>query len=527
LLLPHTFWKTLLYSLPLPIILLNVNMYRHYSPRSRFSNGRLDCPFVRTDGVFHPFPTSRRGGPGFNLPRHGGSSFNSFLDDCGFHYLPTRHGGSGFDAPWRGDAGFGGNLGDSIRFYGLLHDRALDYSPTWHGHGGFGFGFEECRSSFDGNLGGRFGFDGRVPDSGIDHSPIWRGHGGSGFAAPQHGHGGSGFAAPWRGDSGFDANFGGGPGFDGHGNDQRIQYSTHCGSDDFDSPWRNTSSPWASRFAFFDEANVPLDSIRRWPRISLDAGEDLSTRRWPRIPLDVSTDVFTHHWPCIPLDAGKDLSTCHPPRIPLDAGEDQATRLWTDATDKDRKDDADDIKTHRHYLPPRLPLDATGPTRDGPPSAHSVRLTEDPEELSTTFPGGSSPDFPQRNPFLPCSTVQTLQERGAFCSDVFCVRSRFGSLLEESIYNLGSVYKEGDVDFRKADAKGRLTNLGKLSLHRWESGISAIHFLFPSQKQASNVRTAEGPHYQATFQDFILATAGVPRTRYSIRFLCSQLQSFH
>jgi hypothetical protein len=70
---------------------------------------------------------------------------------------------------------------------------------------------------------------------------------------------------------------------------------------------------------------------------------------------------------------------------------------------------------------------------------------------------------------------------------------------------LGFVYEVGGIDFRKADANGRLTNLGKLSLQRWVSGISAIHFLFPSQKQASNVRTAKGPHYQATFQDFILA----------------------
>jgi hypothetical protein len=85
------------------------------------------------------------------------------------------------------------------------------------------------------------------------------------------------------------------------------------------------------------------------------------------------------------------------------------------------------------------------------------------------------------------------------------VRSRFGSLLEESIYNLGFVYEEGDVAFRKADAHGRLTNLGKLSLQRWESGLSAIHFIFPSKKQASSVRTAEGPHYQATFHEFILA----------------------
>ncbi len=61
------------------------------------------------------------------------------------------------------------------------------------------------------------------------------------------------------------------------------------------------------------------------------------------------------------------------------------------------------------------------------------------------------------------------------------------------------VYEEGDVDFRKADAKGRLTNLCKLSLERWESGILAIHFLFPSEQPAINDRTADGPPYQVTF----------------------------
>jgi hypothetical protein len=70
---------------------------------------------------------------------------------------------------------------------------------------------------------------------------------------------------------------------------------------------------------------------------------------------------------------------------------------------------------------------------------------------------------------------------------------------------LGFVYEEGDADFRKTDANGRLTNLGKLSLERWESGILAIHFLFLSKKQAINARTAEGPHYQVTFHEFSLA----------------------
>ena len=71
--------------------------------------------------------------------------------------------------------------------------------------------------------------------------------------------------------------------------------------------------------------------------------------------------------------------------------------------------------------------------------------------------------------------------------------------------NLGFIYEEGNEDFAKKDSNGKLTNLGILSLERWESGILAIHFVFPSKKQASNTRTAEGPHGQATFLDFARA----------------------
>jgi hypothetical protein len=181
-----------------------------------------------------------------------------------------------------------------------------------------------------------------------------------------------------------------------------------------------------------------------------------------------------------------------------------------------REDATEDFLTHRQpHIPqvavgdlstrlrPRHPLDtATSPTQDGPISAEFASPTKD---LAASVAGGLSPNFPLSTRFLPCSTVRDLQERSALCCDVLGVRSRFGSLLEESIYNLGFVYEEGDVDFRKADAHGRLTNLGKLSLQRWESGLSAIHFIFPSKKQASNVSTAEGPHYQTTFHEFILA----------------------
>jgi hypothetical protein len=32
----------------------------------------------------------------------------------------------------------------------------------------------------------------------------------------------------------------------------------------------------------------------------------------------------------------------------------------------------------------------------------------------------------------------------------------------------------------------------------------SVHFLFPSEKQAINARTAEGPHYRVTFHEFSL-----------------------
>jgi hypothetical protein len=108
-----------------------------------------------------------------------------------------------------------------------------------------------------------------------------------------------------------------------------------------------------------DAAGVPLDagedlSTCRWHRIPLDAGEDLSTHRWVRIPLDASKDLTTHLWRFwIPL-----VSYWRPARIrrvPLDAVGDPSTcLLW-----------------------PHFPLDASGPTQDGPTSADVTRLTQD------------------------------------------------------------------------------------------------------------------------------------------------------
>jgi hypothetical protein len=136
-----------------------------------------------------------------------------------------------------------------------------------------------------------------------------------------------------RGDSGFDANFGGGPGFVGLDDDQRIQYSTYWrGGGDFDSPRLDPCSRRAGPFPFLTAAGVPLD-----------AGEDDSTRHWPPIPLD--------------------------------AGEDQTTRLRLDSTDNRREDAVEDFLTHRRpripqvavgdsstRLRPRHPLDTASPT---------------------------------------------------------------------------------------------------------------------------------------------------------------------
>ncbi len=115
----------MVYSLCFPFILLIVNMYRHYSPRSTSSSdGRLPRSFVRSDGVFPNFHTSGRVGSGFEVPRHGCSGFNAFSDDRGFQYCsPPRHGGSGFDALWHVGSGFDANLGEDVGFDGRLHDR--------------------------------------------------------------------------------------------------------------------------------------------------------------------------------------------------------------------------------------------------------------------------------------------------------------------------------------------------------------------------------------------------------------------
>ncbi len=108
-----------------------------------------------------------------------------------------------------------------------------------------------------------------------------------------------------------------------------------------------------------------------------------------------------------------------------------------------------------------------------------------------------------QNQFLPFSTVTNNQERILFCSHVLQKKSPFQHLLEDSIFNLGFVYEEGNTDFKAGDSNGELTGLGELSLQRWKCGITTIHFLFPSEKQASNTRTANGPHYQATFLDLV------------------------
>jgi hypothetical protein len=106
---------------------------------------------------------------------------------------------------------------------------------------------------------------------------------------------------------------------------------------------------------------------------------------------------------------------------------------------------------------------------------------------------------------VPVVPLLTVKERDDFCSKVLGVRSRYRHLLDKSIFNLGFVYERGGDNFSSADSTSSLTNLGILNQERWRSGILSVHFIFPAEKQASNTRTAEGPHYQATFLVFILA----------------------
>jgi hypothetical protein len=113
--------------------------------------------------------------------------------------------------------------------------------------------------------------------------------------------------------------------------------------------------------------------------------------------------------------------------------------------------------------------------------------------------------LPRGQSFLPGSTVSTVKERDYFCSEVLGVRSRYHHLLDKSIFNLGFVYADSDNNFSSANSTSSLTNLRILSQERWRSGILLFHFIFPAERQASNTRMAEGPHYQAPFLDFILA----------------------
>jgi hypothetical protein len=235
-------------------------MFRHYSPRSRFSASCLDLPTISTGRVHNNFLT--RVGSGFDLSTpHGGSGYDSFSDkESGLYYLPPPwHVGSGFDASLHGGSGYDVDMGEAIGYDDPVCDRGFALVPTRHGCGGHAF--DEQGSCFDGNLGD-------------NHPPTRHGHGGSSFVATHfgggsgndrgsnytstwHRRGGSGFAPAWRGHSGLS-------GFNGHADDPWIQYPTYQpgGRDFFDVPWRYPFSCRSGLFHLLDAAECQRGSLR-------------------------------------------------------------------------------------------------------------------------------------------------------------------------------------------------------------------------------------------------------------------------
>ena len=65
-------------------------------------------------------------------------------------------------------------------------------------------------------------------------------------------------------------------------------------------------------------------------------------------------------------------------------------------------------------------------------------------------------------------------------------------------------------DGLRADANNGLTNLGPLSLERWESGLDSLHVLFPSLAQFYNSKNALGAHYNETLRRILRAILGAP-----------------
>jgi hypothetical protein len=143
--------------------------------------------------------------------------------------------------------------------------------------------------------------------------------------------------------------------------------------------------------------------------------------------------------------------------------------------------------------------------------------SDNPPRLSRYGPLATSPAFDDEplyvprdtrknvSRFLPRSTILTAKDRHAFCASMLADGSPYSHLLDDNIFNSGFFYEEGDDGFKVKDSNNQMTNLGKLSHQRWKSGILALHFLFPSHHQASNARTTEGPHGQATFFDLVKA----------------------
>ena len=99
---------------------------------------------------------------------------------------------------------------------------------------------------------------------------------------------------------------------------------------------------------------------------------------------------------------------------------------------------------------------------------------------------------------LPSNQFKSRSDRSRFCQMVASNASH-DTLFAKSILNVGFVFEVGNSSFSAEDSNGRLTGLGALSAERWSKGITAVHFVFPSDCQCYVAKTAEYPHYQSDF----------------------------
>ena len=117
-----------------------------------------------------------------------------------------------------------------------------------------------------------------------------------------------------------------------------------------------------------------------------------------------------------------------------------------------------------------------------------------------SFPG---PSIVNGNLTYPSTKIIKNQgERSSFC-DLLKLGNDYRHLQNRSIWNLCFIFETFHSSKEHLDSSGALTSLGKLNAHRWSEAVKSVHVVFPSEKQAYNVRHARHPHYQCLFSSFL------------------------